>query len=50
LKANDIVTFQHVRSIRPGYGLAPKYLDEVIGKKAKHFISAATPVNWDSLE
>ena len=33
VKAGDVVTEQNVRSVRPGYGLHPKYLPEVIGKK-----------------
>ncbi len=33
VRAGDIVTEKNVRSVRPGYGLHPKYLPEVIGKK-----------------
>ena len=33
VKAGDLVTEQNVRSVRPGYGLHPKYLPEVLGKK-----------------
>jgi sialic acid synthase SpsE len=33
VKAGDVVTEQNVRSVRPGFGLHPKYLPEVIGKK-----------------
>lgn len=33
VKAGDFVTEQNVRSVRPGYGLHPKYLPEVLGKK-----------------
>lgn len=33
VKAGDIVTEKNVRSVRPGYGLHPKYLPEVMGKK-----------------
>jgi N-acetylneuraminate synthase len=50
LKAGEVITSDHVRSVRPGYGLAPKLLDTVIGKKVKCSVSAATPVNWDSFE
>lgn len=32
VKAGDIITFENVRSIRPGFGLAPKHLESVIGK------------------
>lgn len=33
VKAGDVVTEQNVRSVRPGYGLHPKYLPEVLGKR-----------------
>ena len=33
MKSGDVVTEHNVRSVRPGYGLAPKYLTEILGKK-----------------
>ena len=33
MKAGDIITEKNVRSVRPGYGLHPKYLQEILGKK-----------------
>ena len=33
IKAGDVVTEKNVRSVRPGYGLHPKYLPEILGKK-----------------
>lgn len=36
MKAGDVITEQNVRSVRPGYGLHPKYLSELIGKKVNH--------------
>ena len=33
VKAGEVITKQNVRSVRPGYGLHPKYLPEVLGKK-----------------
>ncbi|MDW1770077.1 SAF domain-containing protein, partial [Vibrio sp. Vb2532] len=42
-----ILTPEHVRSIRPGFGLAPKYYDEVIGKTVKKNISRGTPVSFE---
>jgi len=49
LDIGDVVTSQHVRSIRPGYGLSPKHLDFVIGKKAKRKIIKATPVKLEDI-
>ena len=33
VKAGDVITEKNVRSVRPGYGLHPKYLPDVLGKK-----------------
>lgn len=33
MKAGDIITEKNVRSVRPGYGLHPKYLNQLLGKK-----------------
>lgn len=50
LEAGDTITEAHVRSVRPGFGLAPKHLDQVIGRRAKCDIGANNPVTWDLLE
>jgi len=47
VKRNELFTEENVRSIRPGYGLKPKYIIDVIGKKAKQDITKGTPVSWD---
>lgn len=35
MKAGDVITEQNVRSVRPGYGLAPKHLPELLGRQVK---------------
>ena len=50
VKIGEILTKDHVKSIRPGKGLAPKYLDMVLGKKAKVDIKKGTPVSWEMIE
>jgi N-acetylneuraminate synthase len=42
----EVFTPQNVRSIRPGYGLHPRYLDEVLGRRASRDISRGTPLQW----
>ena len=49
LQVGDVITTQDVRSVRPGFGLAPKHLDAVIGKKVTRAVRAATPVDWGSI-
>lgn len=47
IAAGDIVTKNNVRPIRPGYGLAPKYWDCVLGKTVRSDISKGTPLSWE---
>ncbi|BAW97779.1 N-acetylneuraminic acid synthase domain-containing protein (plasmid) [[Synechococcus] sp. NIES-970] len=49
IKAGEILTPQNIRRIRPGYGLAPKYYDLVLGKTAKQDLAKGTPLSWDAL-
>lgn len=44
LKAGDLITQDAVRSVRPGHGLSPKYLNQLIGKRAACDIQANTRV------
>jgi pseudaminic acid synthase len=44
IKAGETITKEHIKSIRPGYGLPPKYLESVIGKIAKKSIKRGFPV------
>ncbi|HSB22340.1 MAG TPA: pseudaminic acid synthase [Burkholderiaceae bacterium] len=50
LKAGEIVTADAVRSVRPGYGLAPKHLERVLGRRVRRDVGFATPVAWDLLD
>jgi pseudaminic acid synthase len=47
MKKGEVFSDKNVRSIRPGYGLHPKFFDAIIGKKSKIKIKAGTPVTWD---
>jgi pseudaminic acid synthase len=46
IKAGEMITEKNVRSIRPGFGMHPKYLKVVIGKVAKENIEKGTPLDW----
>lgn len=47
IRKGDVFTTQNVRSIRPGYGLAPKYLDDILGKQAAIDIERGQPLSWE---
>lgn len=47
VKAGEVFSGENVRAIRPGFGLAPKHLDAVLGKKAKCDIARGTAMSWD---
>ena len=47
IKAGELITNEHVKSIRPGFGLAPKYLYKILGKKVGKSIKKGLPVSWD---
>ncbi|MEW6108849.1 MAG: pseudaminic acid synthase [Nitrospirota bacterium] len=49
MKEGETFTSENVRSIRPGYGLHPKHLKEIIGRKAKHYIEKGTPLSWEMI-
>jgi N-acetylneuraminate synthase len=49
LKAGETVGPDAVRSVRPGYGLAPKHLDAVIGRTLARDVDYGTAVSWDCL-
>lgn len=49
LRAGDVVTADCLRSIRPGFGIPPKFLDDVIGRRVLRDISANSPVSYECL-
>ena len=46
IKKDELFSNENVRSIRPGFGLPPKHLDDVLGKRASQAIDRGTPMNW----
>lgn len=49
VRAGEVITAEAIRSVRPGFGLAPKFMDVVLGRKATGDCPAGTPVSWDLL-
>jgi N-acetylneuraminate synthase len=44
IRQGEVITSHHVKSIRPGFGAHPRYLDKVIGMKAPHDFERGTAV------
>jgi pseudaminic acid synthase len=47
MAVGEAFTEQSVRSIRPGFGLAPKHLPDVLGRTATKAIKRGTALHWD---
>ncbi|WP_048173282.1 pseudaminic acid synthase [Methanosarcina sp. 2.H.A.1B.4] len=46
VEEGELFSDKNVRSIRPGFGLHPKYLNDILGKRAAKVITKGTPLNW----
>jgi len=49
IKAGEVVTAEHIQSIRPGFGLAPKFYESLLGQTVNKNIQRGTAVNQDLL-
>ena len=49
LAEGDVVTADAVRSVRPGYGLAPKHMERILGRRLARAVKKNSPVSWDCL-
>ena len=47
IRAGQPLSSSNVRIVRPGFGLAPKYYEIVMGKRVNRDVAAGTPVAWD---
>lgn len=50
INQGEILTNENVRSIRPGFGMETKYINNVLGKKVRKTIAKGTPLKWDLIE
>lgn len=50
MKSGDIITERNVRSVRPGFGLHPKYLKDILGKKVNRDLEKGTRFAMDFVE
>ncbi len=49
VKAGERLSPENVRSIRPGYGLHPKYLPDILDKVVRHDLEKGTPLKWEHI-
>lgn len=49
IAAGEALTRENVRIIRPGFGLAPKFLELCLGRQARNAIKKGSPIAWDLL-
>lgn len=47
MRAGDILTKENLRSIRPGYGLPVKYLNDLLGMSVTRAVERGTRMSWD---
>jgi pseudaminic acid synthase len=47
IKSGEIFTEENVRSIRPGMGLPPRHLKEILGRAARMNVERGTPLSWE---
>ena len=49
MNENEKITHKNIKRIRPGYGIAPKYIDKIIGKRVSKKVSRGDAVTWDKI-
>jgi len=50
IEKGGVITKENMRSIRPGYGLPVKYMDQILGMKVTSSVKKGTRVSWDLLK
>lgn len=49
IDAGEEFSERNIRSIRPGFGMAPKHLPEIIGRRARRAMARGTPLSWEDI-
>lgn len=50
IKKGDIFTEENVKSIRPGFGLPTKYINDIIGRTCEENLRKGTPLKWEHIK
>lgn len=49
VKEGEQITLENVRSVRPGFGMAPKHLKDILGKSFRSNLAKGTPLQWQDI-
>ena len=49
MKKGDVFSKENIKSIRPGFGIEPKFFDEILGKKASMDLVRGEPLSWEKI-
>ena len=50
MKAGEVFTPENLRAVRPGFGLAPKHYDALLGRRVRRDAALGTPVSWELVD
>lgn len=50
LREGEVIRSNSIRSVRPGYGIPPKYINQIIGKRVTRKVNFGEPVTLDCIE
>jgi pseudaminic acid synthase len=50
VKEGEVISEKNVRSVRPGYGLHPKYFSKIVGRRFRKEALKGTPLSWDLID
>ena len=50
IQKGETITNEHIKRIRPGYGLPPKYLNDFLGKKVNRDVDIGIPATWELIK
>lgn len=50
IKVGESFTGENIKSIRPGFGLPPKYINDIVGKTCRKNLKKGTPLKWEYIK
>ena len=50
IKKGEVFTEENIRSVRPGYGMHPKYLKDILGQKAKYDLEFGELLKFEDMQ